>query len=71
MEFNGKLGIELTLFHGRGGTIGRGGAPKHMRHYFQPPRSQSDVAVIGQWRNDLCFKLGLLAVGETLISTPV
>ncbi len=24
-----KYNIELTLFHGRGGTIGRGGAPAH------------------------------------------
>ena len=34
-----KLGIELTLFHGRGGTIGRGGAPAHAALLSQPPRS--------------------------------
>ncbi len=31
--------IELTLFHGRGGTIGRGGAPAQVALFSQPPGS--------------------------------
>lgn len=35
-----KAGIELTLFHGRGGSIGRGGAPAHAALLSQPPKPE-------------------------------
>ncbi|OOF77750.1 phosphoenolpyruvate carboxylase [Rodentibacter caecimuris] len=57
-----KLGIELTLFHGRGGTIGRGGAPAHAALLSQPPRSLKNGLRVTEQGEMIRFKLGLPAV---------
>lgn len=38
-EIARQYNIKLTLFHGRGGSAGRGGAPAHVAIFSQPPGS--------------------------------
>lgn len=57
-----KCNIELTLFHGRGGTIGRGGAPAHAALLSQPPRSLKNGLRVTEQGEMIRFKLGLPAV---------
>ncbi|CSB48870.1 phosphoenolpyruvate carboxylase [Vibrio cholerae] len=54
-----ETGIELTLFHGRGGTIGRGGAPAHAALLSQPPKSLKGGLRVTEQGEMIRFKLGL------------
>lgn len=54
-----EAGVELTLFHGRGGTIGRGGAPAHAALLSQPPKSLKSGLRVTEQGEMIRFKLGL------------
>ncbi len=51
-------GVELTLFHGRGGTIGRGGAPAHAALLSQPPGSLANGLRVTEQGEMIRTKLG-------------
>ncbi|CAK9887004.1 MAG: Phosphoenolpyruvate carboxylase [Candidatus Erwinia impunctatus] len=54
-----KAGIALTLFHGRGGTIGRGGAPAQAALLSQPPGSLKGGLRVTEQGEMIRFKFGL------------
>lgn len=55
-------GIRLTLFHGRGGSISRGGAPTHQALLSQPPGSVAGTLRITEQGEMIRFKFGQLGV---------
>ncbi|MFD2177019.1 phosphoenolpyruvate carboxylase [Veronia pacifica] len=54
-----ESGVDLVLFHGRGGTIGRGGAPAHAALLSQPPKSLKGGLRVTEQGEMIRFKLGL------------
>lgn len=59
-----ELGITLSLFHGRGGTIGRGGGPAHSAILSQPPGSLDGGLRVTEQGEMIRFKFGLPAIAE-------
>ncbi|KAG6523092.1 hypothetical protein ZIOFF_012945 [Zingiber officinale] len=60
-----KYGVKLTMFHGRGGTVGRGGGPAHLAILSQPPDTihgslrvtvQGEVIEQSFGEEHLCFR---------------
>lgn len=56
-----EYNVELTLFHGRGGTTGRGGAPAEAALLSQPPGSLKNGLRVTEQGEMIRFKLGLPA----------
>ncbi|WP_255491163.1 phosphoenolpyruvate carboxylase [Dysgonomonas sp. 520] len=54
-----EAGIRLTLFHGRGGTIGRGGGPAKVALFSQPPGSLKGGLRVTIQGEMIRFKFGL------------
>jgi phosphoenolpyruvate carboxylase len=54
-----EYGIGITIFHGRGGAIGRGGGPIYEAILGQPPRSVNGRMRITEQGEMLSFKYGL------------
>ncbi|KAH6775401.1 phosphoenolpyruvate carboxylase 1 [Perilla frutescens var. hirtella] len=60
-----QYGVKLTMFHGRGGTVGRGGGPTHLAILSQPPDTihgslrvtvQGEVIEQSFGEDHLCFR---------------
>ncbi|USE83301.1 phosphoenolpyruvate carboxylase [Acinetobacter tibetensis] len=51
--------VQLTLFHGRGGSISRGGAPTQQALFSQPPGSISGAIRVTEQGEMIRFKFGL------------
>ncbi len=56
--------IEVTLFHGRGGTIGRGGGPSHLAILSQPPGSVEGRIRVTEQGEMIQAKFGLPSVAR-------
>ena len=54
-----KHALQLTLFHGRGGSISRGGAPTQQALFSQPPGSISGAIRVTEQGEMIRFKFGL------------
>ncbi|WP_421861771.1 phosphoenolpyruvate carboxylase [Motiliproteus sp.] len=52
-------GVDLTLFHGRGGTVGRGGGPSHTAILSQPPGSVDGSLRVTEQGEMIRYKFGI------------
>jgi phosphoenolpyruvate carboxylase len=59
-----RHGVKLTLFHGRGGSIGRGGGPTHAAILSQPPGTIGESIRVTEQGEMIQSKFGLCGIAE-------
>jgi len=57
-----RYGVKLTLFHGRGGSVSRGGAPAHQALLSQPPGSVNGSIRVTEQGEMIRFKFGMTGI---------
>jgi len=68
VKISAENDINLVLFHGRGGTIGRGGAPARQALLSQPPGSLKGGLRVTEQGEMIRFKFGLPKVAVQSLS---
>ena len=59
VKLSEQYNTKLTLFHGRGGTIGRGGLPAHAAIHSQPPGSLTGGFRVTEQGETIRYKFGM------------
>jgi phosphoenolpyruvate carboxylase len=66
-----RRGLELTIFHGRGGSAGRGGGPTHAAILAQPPGHPPGRLKLTEQGETISFRYGLPGLAHRELESAV